>query len=158
MAKNLTAKQEAFVQAYLRTGHQRAAYRAAYDAENMTDAVVDVKASELMRNGKVSVRLAEMQERTAKRTEITVETITAMLGQTYKKAAESRNHAACVAAAMGLAKVHGLIIDHKHVKQQIEDNRDAKAVSDEELLAIARRGSKGTPATEDGEDQPDSVH
>lgn len=114
----LTAKQDAFVQAYLRTGNQRAAYREAYNAENMSDAVVDVKACELMKNGKVSVRLQQMQERTAKRTEVTVETVQKKLEAAYLLAVAEKQTGAAVAAAMGMAKLHGLIVDQKHVKQE----------------------------------------
>lgn len=59
----LTPKQEAFVHAYLETSNATEAYRRAYDAENMAEATINVKASELLKNGKVSVRLHELQER-----------------------------------------------------------------------------------------------
>jgi len=45
--KKLTPKQERFVQEYLATGNASEAYRRAYDAENMSSAVISVKACEL---------------------------------------------------------------------------------------------------------------
>jgi len=123
---NLTPKQEAFVQAYLTNGgNQRAAYRTAYNAENMSDAVVDVKACELMKTGKVSVRVREIQERAAKRTEVTIETITGMLGRAYKQAVENGQAGAAVAASMGMAKLHGLIIEKK---EDVTKRRAAREV------------------------------
>lgn len=61
----LTAKQEAFCQAIAGGSTQADAYRFAYDADNMTDAVVYVKASELMANGNISVRVTELKEELA---------------------------------------------------------------------------------------------
>lgn len=64
---NLTPKQEAFVQAYLTTGNASEAYRQCYSAGNMKPAVINVKASELLADGKVSVRLSTLREQLAER-------------------------------------------------------------------------------------------
>jgi phage terminase small subunit len=61
MSDKLTPKQEAFVLAYLETGNASEAYRRSYDASGMADNVVHVKASELLKNGKVAVRVAAIQ-------------------------------------------------------------------------------------------------
>jgi len=60
--RNLTPKQERFVEGYLTTGNASEAYRRAYDAENMSSAVISVKACELLKNGKVAVSLQELRE------------------------------------------------------------------------------------------------
>ncbi|WP_330163172.1 terminase small subunit [Streptococcus pneumoniae] len=52
----LTPKQELFVQGIISGLSQRQAYRKAYKAEKMSDETVDSKASELLKNGKVTVR------------------------------------------------------------------------------------------------------
>lgn len=57
----LTAKQEAFAQGIADGLGQADAYRMAYDAEGMKDSVIYIKASELMKNGKVSVRVSELR-------------------------------------------------------------------------------------------------
>lgn len=57
---SLTPKQEAFCLAYLETGNASEAYRRAYSAENMKPATIAVKASELLANGKITVRLKEL--------------------------------------------------------------------------------------------------
>jgi phage terminase small subunit len=59
----LTPKQEAFCLAFLKTGNASEAYRQAYDAEGMKDTTIHVKASELLADGKVTVRLSQLQER-----------------------------------------------------------------------------------------------
>ena len=57
MAKNkLTNKQEKFVLGIIGGKSQRDAYKAAYNADNMKDSVVDVKASQLLRRDKIRVR------------------------------------------------------------------------------------------------------
>lgn len=57
----LTQKQEKFVQALIAGKSQREAYKEAYNTERMGDETIDVKASELLKNGKVSVRYEELQ-------------------------------------------------------------------------------------------------
>lgn len=56
----LTPKQELFVQGIISGLSQRQAYRKAYKAEKMSDETVDSKASELLKNGKVTVRYREL--------------------------------------------------------------------------------------------------
>lgn len=62
MAK-LTDKQEAFSVKYVECNDASEAYRFAYDAENMKPQTVNVKASELLKNGKVSVRVSELKSK-----------------------------------------------------------------------------------------------
>lgn len=56
----LTAKQELFVQGIISGLSQRQAYRQAYKAEKMSDAVVDNKASAIFNKGEVRVRYREL--------------------------------------------------------------------------------------------------
>ncbi len=56
----LTPKQEMFVQGIVAGLSQRQAYRKAYNTERMNDETVDVRASELLKNGKVTVRYREL--------------------------------------------------------------------------------------------------
>ncbi len=53
----LTIKQEKFCNKYLECGNASEAYRYAYDCSNMSDNTIYVKASELLSDGKISVRL-----------------------------------------------------------------------------------------------------
>lgn len=56
----LTTKQELFVQQLVAGQSQRQAYRRAYNAEKMSDAVVDNKASAIFNKGEVRVRYREL--------------------------------------------------------------------------------------------------
>ena len=56
----LTTKQELFVQQLVAGQSQRQAYRRAYNAEKMSDAVVDNKASAIFNKGDVRVRYREL--------------------------------------------------------------------------------------------------
>ena len=56
----LTPKQEKFCLAYLKTGNASEAYRQAYAADGMKPATINVKACELLANGKIAARLEEL--------------------------------------------------------------------------------------------------
>ncbi len=57
----LTAKQEAFAVAVAKGMSASDAYRSAYDASKTKPDVIHVKASQLMANGKLAVRIAELR-------------------------------------------------------------------------------------------------
>ena len=59
---NLTPKQEMFVQALIAGKSQREAYKEAYNATNMKDETIDVRACELLKKSKVKVRYEELIE------------------------------------------------------------------------------------------------
>jgi phage terminase small subunit len=61
--QKLTAQQEKFAQAIaLEDMNQADAYRSAYNTSKMADDTVYVKASELAKNDKVAVRIAELRQ------------------------------------------------------------------------------------------------
>ncbi len=107
---NLTPKQEGFCQSYVRLGDQAAAYREAYNAENMADTTVWREASRLANDHKVATRIEEIQRGLAKETGVTVERLTDMLNTAYDLAIEKGMPSAGVQAVMGLAKLHGLLV------------------------------------------------
>lgn len=57
----LTIKQEKFCNYYLECGNASEAYRRAYSCEKMKSETINIKASELLNSGKVSVRVKELQ-------------------------------------------------------------------------------------------------
>ena len=59
----LTAKQEKFVRNLIQGMSQREAYKNSYDAENMSDKVIDNEASKLFNSHEISVRYKELQDR-----------------------------------------------------------------------------------------------
>jgi phage terminase small subunit len=108
----LTVKQEAFAQSYIENGgNKSAAYREAYDAENMQENTINVKACELFKNGKVAVRVLELQSEHRERHNVTVDSLTKELDEARGLAKEEAQPAAMTGATMGKAKLHGLITD-----------------------------------------------
>ena len=59
----MTAKQEKFVQNLISGMSQRQAYKDAYNAENMKDETIDVRACELFNTGKIKVRYQELMDK-----------------------------------------------------------------------------------------------
>ena len=65
--QKLTPKQEAAVHEYMKNGgNKSAAYRHAYNTGNMKESTINVKACELFKEGKVSVRVEALQEEVRK--------------------------------------------------------------------------------------------
>jgi len=108
---NLTQKQEAFAQAYIETGNASEAYRRAYKAGHMASNAIHVNASKLMSNAKVALRVEQLQQKAAKRHEVTVDMLTEKLWNAEKLAHSVENPSAAVSAVMGVGKLHGLIVD-----------------------------------------------
>ncbi len=65
----LTPKQEKYVQELIKGKSQRQAYKAAYNAKNMSDKTIDVKASQLLKRDKVRIRYEELRNKVIERTE-----------------------------------------------------------------------------------------
>lgn len=107
----LTPKQEAFAAAYIELGNASEAYRKAYRADKMSPGCVHVKACLGLKNDKIRVRISDLQRENARRNEITVDRLTGMLTKAYNLSMISSHPAAAVAAAMGLAKLHGYLTE-----------------------------------------------
>jgi len=74
--KKLTPKQEKFAQLYVELGNASEAYRRSYNVKETTkDTTINVKASELLSNGNVSVRVKELQENLKQKNQITKQDI-----------------------------------------------------------------------------------
>ncbi|EPF5868890.1 terminase small subunit [Morganella morganii] len=106
----LTVKQEKFCQAYVETGNASEAYRSAYSADKMKAATVNSKAYELLNNGEITVRVAELQQEHRTKHNITVSDLLRELEEARKAAltAETPQSSAAVAATMGKARITGL--------------------------------------------------
>ncbi|MDD6210502.1 MAG: terminase small subunit [Bacteroidales bacterium] len=70
-SNGLTVKQEKFCHFYLETGNASEAYRRAYSCEKMTDKSIWEKSSTLLKEVKVSERVAELQQMQCERSAIT---------------------------------------------------------------------------------------
>ena len=100
---NLTAKQEAFCQGIADGLGQADAYRAAYDAEDMKENSVYVQASKLMKNPKISQRIAELRSEVQEKQLWSREMSVKALVQAYREGSGSVK----VAAVKELNAMHG---------------------------------------------------
>jgi phage terminase small subunit len=136
MAKGspLNDKQRRFVAEY-HVDHNatQAAIRAGYSAKTAKQI-----GARLLTNVDVASALAEREERTAKKLEITVERLTEMLIEDRELARKMEQPSAAVSAVTALAKLHGLIIDRKEVRQA--PRRSPSEYTNEELIAIMEAG------------------
>lgn len=110
----MTPKQEKFCQLYIETGNASEAYRRSYNAERMKDATINVKASQLLAQDKISVRVAELKDQHAERHSVSVDDIARLLREDREFARECETPAAAVSATMGLAKLYG------HLREKVE--------------------------------------
>jgi phage terminase small subunit len=120
MAEDLTPKQEAFCLAYIETGNATEAYRRAYDS-NAKDSAINVEACKLLKHPKIALRLQALHQANQKRNEITVDYLTDQLKAVLQKAmTDDKGASAAVSAIVALGKLHGLIVDRKHVAGEID--------------------------------------
>ncbi len=98
--KHLTPKMQGFVDGRAEGMAQSDAYRAAYDAENMSPKQIWEEASKLAALPKVAQRLFELQEASAERTLVTMESITAELEEARAMADRLEQSSAMTAASM----------------------------------------------------------
>lgn len=110
----MTPKQEKFCQLYVELGNASEAYRQAYDASRMKAATVNVKASQLLDQDKIAVRVGELKAHHAERHDMSVDDIAKMLKEDRDFARQCETPAAAVSATMGLAKLYG------HLRDKVE--------------------------------------
>jgi phage terminase small subunit len=84
-SNKLTIKQEMFCQEYMKSGSKTDAYKHAYNAENMKDETIHVKACELSKMDKITVRLTELKEQLSKRNEVTIDWVVGKLQEVAMK-------------------------------------------------------------------------
>lgn len=106
----LTAKQEAFCLAIVEGYNQSEAYRRAYDAGRMAVTTIEANASRLVRESKVSARIASLRAEAAAATRWTVQRIVAQYEANMQAALEERPRqvAAANTAVKGIADILGL--------------------------------------------------
>lgn len=141
-----TCKQEAFAKFYVETGNASEAYRRAYNAGTASQPIIATRAYEVLNNRKVAVMVQQLKDASAKRHAITVDTITEMMIEDRLQAKDLGQTAAAISANMGLAKIHGLIIEKRETTLKVT----AEEMRDDELEHIARRGSIGAIAPSKG--------
>lgn len=135
----LTAKQEKFCQGVAEGLTYSDAYRKAYNADKMKAETVQIKASELAKNGKVTVRIEDLKKRALKRHDLTVDDIVNELEEARNLAQKLGQSSAMVSASMGKAKLFGMIVDKKAHTDSEGNDLDVPIVSSSELMAIMER-------------------
>lgn len=105
---NLTPKQENFCQKYLELGNASQAYRHSYDSDNMADDTINRKAKELLDNGKIRARLAELQQEHANRHRTTIDDLLGELEEIKQAAMQTGNLQVAFNVTMGKSKILGL--------------------------------------------------
>ena len=107
---------ERFAQEYHKHGNASEAYRQANPkAKKWKPQAVHVEACNTLKEPKVSLRLSELQQLSAEKHQITIESITQMLLEDRKLAHDTMKASAATQAAMGLAKIHGLVVEKSEV-------------------------------------------
>lgn len=127
---NLTAKQEAFCQAIADGLGQADSYRAAYDTEDMKENSVYVQASKLMKNPKITQRIAELKSQVQEKQLWSREMSVKALVQAYREGSGSVK----VAAVKELNAMHGYNEPSKvsingsliqRIQREVIDGKDA---------------------------------
>ena len=113
MKGDMTPKREAFARAVASGMNQSDAYRAAFDAGRMKPSVVNVKASQLMADGKVRVRVDELRAPIAEKAQITLESHLADLKALRDDAQEARQFSAAISAEIARGKAAGVVAPEK---------------------------------------------
>ena len=130
--QKITAKQEKAAQAFIETGCKTTAYREAYNAGKMKPATINRRAFELFETDMVTARVEELQKAAQKRHETTVDNITTKLRDSYEVAKEDKNSNAMTAAAMGEAKLHGLLIDRSKIETSNVNDMTPEQLAEQE--------------------------
>lgn len=170
--KFLTAKQEAFCLEYVANGRKGSdAYRKVYDNFSGSDDVLYVRASELLQNSKVLVRISNLMTKIEAPKE---RKALHSLQDHYEAAYESflmakvkELPAAAVAAVIASARLHGHIKEKKEVTIKsfdtlgADDVRNELRAANEKLQMLTdelRGGSVVLPAKKKEEQSPSSFH
>jgi hypothetical protein len=126
----LTIKQEKFCRHYVgpSEGNASAAYRAAYNTENCSASTINRKAKELIDNGKIAAMIGTLKAEYEAQEAITVEEISAALRRAIDGAAAAEQWGASSQAALGLAKLAGLLVEKREITgDSSADHLDAVA-------------------------------
>jgi hypothetical protein len=109
----LSDKRERFIRGIIQGLSQRAAYQAVYP--NASPAAADAAASRLLRMNKVQARLEQIRQAEAAAAKIDLPYLTGLLTASYRLGLQTNQSSAATQAAMGLAKLHGFLIERHQI-------------------------------------------
>lgn len=124
----LTPKQEAFAMAVASGKSQADAYRAAYNADKMKPPTVQKRASELMADGEVAGRVAELRKPVADKAQITLESHLRDLMMLRNMAVKEKQISAAITAEVARGKAAGV---HVEKSEQMVTTRELPASIDD---------------------------
>jgi hypothetical protein len=124
----------------------------------MKPEVINVKASELLKNGKVAARVAELRAAHAARHDITVDDLVDELQEARALAIKRENPSAAVAATMGKAKLLGLVVDKgeltgKDGKPLVQPEANPRDVARAIVDILREAGHASEPSDDEPEPQ-----
>ncbi len=115
--QELTLKEYAFVRTYVELGNAAEAYRQAYDHHG-TDATARRAAHDVLHRPRVTAQVAQLQAEHQDRHCVTLDRLTEELEAARQLAFRNKSPAAAVAATMGKARLHGLLVDKQELVQR----------------------------------------
>lgn len=136
----LTIKQEKFCRHYISTseGNASASYRAVYNTQNCSGPTINRNAKALVDNTKIATRISALKGEYESQEAITVEEISAALRRAIAGAAAAEQWGASSQAALGLAKLGGLVVEKRQITgDSSADHLDAVAT----LAGVPKRGN-----------------
>jgi phage terminase small subunit len=151
MPKLRNARHERFVMALAEGKTAKVAYSGA--GFRSTGNATDVNASRLQKNPAVKARLAELQQKHARKVEVTVESLVAELDEMRRKAIVLKQLSAGVQAIMGKAKLLGLITDKVDMDATLR--RPMREPGEVKRMSLAEWQEKFAPKLIEGERKPD---
>lgn len=132
----MTPKQDRFCSEIASGKSQADAYRTAFDAENMKDATVYKRASELMANGEITGRVEELRKPVVERAQLTLEKHLADLQGLRNMAVKKDQYSAAISAEIARGKVAGLYVE------KVEHSGEIKTPE----LKLVLHGARASPA------------
>jgi phage terminase small subunit len=128
----LTPKKEAFAQAMVTGISQSDAYRSAFNVGEATKAAtVHKRASELMADGEVTGRIAELRKPVAEIAQITLKTHLDDLLRLRNMAAKEKQYSAAITAEVARGKASGV---HVEKSESTVSTRTLEPLKDEDFL------------------------
>jgi phage terminase small subunit len=149
----LTIKQEKFCRHFIGPceGNASDAYRAAYNTQHCSMSTINRNAKALLDNNKIATRIDVLKAEYESQEAITLEEITGVLRRAVDGAAAAGQWSAASQAALGLAKLAGLLIEKRQISADPgADHLDAVAMlagaprsrpDDDNVIPLQKTGS-----------------
>jgi len=152
----LTDRQEQFCQQILSGKSQAEAYRIAYGAGQKAS---EANGSRLIASDRVKARIEQLRQFEAAAQRVSLPFLTAGLYRIAGKAEEAGQHSAAVQAMLGVAKLHGFLIDRTQSELIVRAPSASPTSPDEmtEAQWLAAHSIAQATHSIEGELSPDSI-